>query len=438
MAGRDARGEALSERSLQGSVHQFNRARQHLARGVSSGIRAQQLPVPITFSHAQGASMWDIDGNEYLDFSLAYGPLVLGHSPGVVSEAVALQMQRGIAFGANHRAEAELAEAICRTVPSAEMCVFSSTGTEAVQVALRIARAATGRAKVVKFLGHYHGWLDSVNLGSYGETGRAPGSAGQDAGAMASTIVLPWNDLPALRDALTAEVAAVIMEPVNVDGGCLHANDDYLKQAADLVRRNGSVLIFDEVITGYRLSLGGAQEKLRCAPDLTVLGKALGGGFPISAVAGRADLLELVASGAVAHAGTYNGSPVAVAAALAVVSELARTAAETYARLAVMAAGLADALHAGTAESEVPLYVRQDTGVGHAFASATPVLTYSDTLQTNSEAYRRFTGAMLMQGIHLMPKGIVYVSTAHTQSDLDRTYEATRRAVRAMSAAHSS
>ncbi len=375
--------------------------------------------------------MWDIDGNEYLDYSLAYGPLILGHTPRVIVEAAAAQLHRGIAFGANHRAEAELAEAICRTVPSAQMCVFSTTGTEAVQVALRIARAATGRAQIVKFLGHYHGWLDSVNLGSYGETGAAPGSAGQDAGAMASTLVCPWNDLPALRDALTPGVAAVIMEPVNVDGGCLHASDNYLRQAADLVHRNGSVLIFDEVITGYRLSLGGAQEKLGCTPDLTVLGKALGGGFPISAVAGRADLLALVASGTVVHAGTSNGSPLAVAAALAVVSELERTASETYPRLETMAARLGDALEEATAESATPLYVRRDTGVGHAFVSARPVLRYPDTLHANGEAYRLFAGAMLMEGIHLMPKGIIYLSTAHTESDLDRTYEAARRAVRA-------
>ncbi len=422
----------MVERSLKRSSDQFERARLHLARGVASGIRAQQLPVPVTFSHAHGASMWDIDGNEYLDYSLAYGPLILGHTPRVITEATVGQLQRGSAFGANHQAEAELAEAICRTLPSAEMCVFSSTGTEAVQVALRIARAATGRTKILKFLGHYHGWLDSVNLGSYGETDRTPGSAGQDPGSMAATIVSSWNDLPALREALTPDVAAVIMEPVNVDGGCLHASEDYLLQASDLVRRNGSVLIFDEVITGYRLSLGGAQEKLGCTPDLTVLGKALGGGLPISAVAGSADLLELVASGAVAHAGTQNGNPISVAAALAVISELERTSPDTYAHLERMTSRACDALEEATAESEIPLCVRRDTGVGHAFASARPVLNYADTLQTDGEAYRRFAGAMLMEGIHLMPKGIVYLSTAHKESDLDRTYEAARRAVRAV------
>jgi glutamate-1-semialdehyde 2,1-aminomutase len=220
------------------------------------------------------------------------------------------------------------------------------------------------------------------------------------------------------------------MEPVNVDGGCLHAAPTYLSAAADLIRKNGSVLIFDEVITGYRLSLGGAQEKLGCLPDLTVLGKALGGGFPISAVAGRAECMDVVADGRVAHAGTYNGSPVAAAAALTVVSELERTAAEVYPRLDAMARRLADALEDATAGSDIPLFVRRDTGVGHAFACSAPVLNYGDTLTADGEAYRRFTAAMLMEGVHLMPKGILYVSTAHTEQDLERTLQAATNAVR--------
>lgn len=412
------------------SVAHFSRAQTRLARGVASGIRVQQLPVPVTFSHAHGSTMWDIDGNRYIDYSLAYGPLILGHTPDILIGAVGEQMRRGFTFGANHLLEAELAEAICRTVPSAEQCVLSSTGTEAVQVALRIARASTGRRKIIKFLGHYHGWLDSVNLGSYGETGPAPGSAGQDPGAMASTIVCAWNDLDALRDALDDGVAAVIMEPVNVDGGCLHADSNYLNAAANMIRTNGSVLIFDEVITGYRLGLGGAQEKLACMPDLTVLGKALGGGLPISAVAGRAELMEVVADGRVAHAGTYNGSPIAAAAALAVVSTLERTAAEVYPRLDAMAHRLADVLQDATAGSAMPLVVRRDTGVGHAFASSVPVHDYGDTLRADNERYRQFAGAMLREGVHLMPKGIVYVSTVHTDEDLERTHEAAIRAAR--------
>ncbi|MGC4900562.1 aspartate aminotransferase family protein [Micromonospora echinospora] len=415
---------------LSASIKHFERASRHLARGVSSGIRAQQLPVPVTFSRGSGSALWDVDGNRYVDYTLAYGPLILGHSPDALIAAVSEQLRRGSTFGANHPLETELAEAICRTVPSAAMCVFSSTGTEAVQVALRIARAATGRRKVVKFLGHYHGWIDNVNLASYGETGPAPGSGGQDPAAMSSTVVCDWNDIGNLRSALDGDVAAVLMEPINVDGGCLHATDEYLRAGADLIRHNGSVLIFDEVITGFRVSLGGAQEKLGVQPDLTVLGKALGGGFPISAVAGRADIMAVVADGRVAHAGTYNGSAVAVAAALAVVTELERTAPEVYHRLGALIGRLAGILEETTKGTGVPLVVRHDTGVGHAFAGVTAVERYADTLEADTELYRRFTADLLAYGIHLMPKGILYVSTAHTDADLDFTADAIEAAVR--------
>ncbi|WP_419703223.1 aspartate aminotransferase family protein [Promicromonospora sp. NFX87] len=386
--------------------------------------------MPIAFTHANGAAMWDVDGNQYIDYSLAYGPLILGHNPRRVVDAIEAQVRRGISFGANHPLEAQLAEAICRVVPSAEQCIFSNTGTEAVQVALRIARAATGRTKIVKFLGHYHGWADNVNLGSYGETDRTPGSAGQDPGAMAATIVVGWNDIDALREVLDDDTAAVIMEPVNVDGGCLHASDGYLEEAAGLVRANGTVLIFDEVITGFRISLGGAQAKYACTPDLTVLGKALGGGLPISAVVGRTDLMAVVADGRVTHAGTHNGNPVTTAAALAVISELEAATTEIYAHLDVMSTLLAEALQAATSGSDHALNVRRDTGVGHGFQSPSPILEYGDTLCASSERYGAFTAAMLAEGVHLMPKGILYVSVAHTEGDITRTYEAARRAIR--------
>ena len=310
-----------------------------------------------------------------------------------------------------------------------------STGTEAVQIALRIARAVTGRRGIIKFLGHYHGWFDSVNLGSYGETGPTPGSAGQDPQAMASTIVCGWNDIHALGQALDDDVAAVIMEPINVDGGCLHADPSYLTLAERLIHENGSLLIFDEVITGYRVALGGAQQKLGSSPDLTVLGKALGGGFPISAVAGKAELMAVVADGRVAHAGTYNGNPVSAAAALAVVRELEQSASDVYPRLDRMMNELADMLEEATAHSATPLSLRRETGVGHAFVSARPVLRYSDTLSADREAYRRFTAEMLDQGVHLMPKGILYVSTAHSAEDLEFTYHAAVRAARSLAEA---
>lgn len=272
-----------------GSRDAFDRRQHTLARGVASGIRANQRPVPLTIAGGQGAHLRDVDGNEYVDYALAYGPMLLGHSPAPVIEAVRTQLAAGISYGASHWLESELSEAICRTVPCADLCVFSNSGSEAVHAAVRIARAATGRSRVIKFLGHFHGWLDPLAIGNPGSQEATPATAGQDRLASSSVTVLPWNDIDALERALTDDVAAVIMEPVAVNGGCFAASAAYLEALRARTTQIGAVLIFDEVITGYRLALGGAQERLGIQPDLAVLGKALGSGFPISAVCGRAE-----------------------------------------------------------------------------------------------------------------------------------------------------
>ncbi|MEO7556389.1 MAG: aminotransferase class III-fold pyridoxal phosphate-dependent enzyme, partial [Acidimicrobiales bacterium] len=320
---------------------QNERAKRTLAGGVATAFRASQQPLPICFVSGHGSRLTDIDGNDYVDWALGWGPLLLGHSPEPVLEAVRRQLDRGLGFGASHELEAELAEAVCRTVPSVEMCVFSSTGSEAVHAALRIARAVTGRNRVIKFQGHYHGWYDPLHVGVGGKDIDAPGTAGQDPGASASVTVCPWDDLPALELALGPDVAAVIMEPVAMNAGCLAASAGYLEAARSLVDRHGALLVFDEVITGFRLALGGAQEHLGVQPDLTVLGKALGGGFPISAVGGRAAVMDEVARGRVAHVGTFNANPVCASAALATIGELEHTAAATYPRLARVGEALA-------------------------------------------------------------------------------------------------
>ncbi len=271
-------------RSFEQSAQQHERARRSVAGGVATAFRAAQLPVPLSFEHGSGSRIWDIDGNEYVDYALAFGPLLLGHSPTAVTAVVKRQIDKGLGYGASHRLEAELGEAVCRTVPSAELSVFSTTGSEAVHAAVRIARASTGRMRVVKFLGHYDGWYDSIHVGVPPQRTSAPGTSGQDPAATASVTVCQWNDVTALADALGDDVAAVIMEPLNVNGGCIAPAAGYLETVREMTRKNGTVLIFDEVITGYRLALGGAQERYGVTPDLTVLGKALGAGFPISAV----------------------------------------------------------------------------------------------------------------------------------------------------------
>ena len=409
---------------------QHNRARNSLAGGVATAFRAAQEPVPVSFTSSAGARMTDVDGNQYVDFALSFGPLLLGHSPAPVLAAVRTQLGLGLGYGASHPLEPALAEAVCRTVPSAELCVFSSTGSEAVHAALRIARAATGRSRVIKFQGHYHGWFDPMHVGLSGSTEMTePGTAGQDPAASSSVTVCAWNDLPALAGVLGSDVAAVIMEPVAVNAGCLLPAPGYLEGVREMTARAGALLIFDEVITGYRLGLGGAQERLGVLPDLTVLGKALGAGFPISAVCGRADVLDEVASGRVAHVGTFNANPVCASAALAAVTTLEQHADELYPRLEQTAQRLAEALRSAAAAADVPLVINQYGAAAHAFVSPGPVDTYQDTLKADRAAYRRLAALLLQQGVHVIPRGLLYVSTAHSDADLAETEGAIARAM---------
>jgi glutamate-1-semialdehyde 2,1-aminomutase len=415
-------------RSFEQSRRQHARARQSLAGGVATAFRSLQLPVPISFARAAGSRLWDIDGNEYVDYALAFGPLLLGHSPEVVVSAVERQLRTGLGYGASHRLEAELSEAVCRTVPSAELCVFNSTGSEAVASALRIARAATGRSRVVKFLGHYHGWFDGVHVGVPGQSVGRPGTLGQDPRASESLTVCPWNDEAALEAALGDDVAAVIMEPLNVNGGAIRPMPGYLERVRELSARAGAVLIFDEVITGYRVALGGAQHLYGVTPDLTVLGKAVAAGFPLSVVCGRADVMEVAASGRVAHVGTFNANPVCAAAALAAISFLEQEQASVYPRLEALGSELAAVLSDEAQAAGLPLQTTSDVGVGHAFMAPEPVTTYAATLRADGALYRSFAGALLEQGVHVIPRGLLYVSTEHTEADLAETREAVRAA----------
>lgn len=403
------------------SQAQYQRARRTLAGGVATAFRSYQLPLPICFDRGAGSHVWDIDGNEYIDYALAFGPLLLGHSPRPVIDAVRAQLSQGLGYGACHRLEAELSEAVCRTVPSAELCVFSSTGSEAVHAAIRIARAATGRNRVVKFLGHYDGWYDPIHVGVPPQIEPGPGTAGQDPGASEAFTVCAWNDLSALENAVGDDVAAVIMEPLNVNGGCIAPAPRYLEQAADLTRKAGAVLIFDEVITGYRLALGGAQERYSVTPDLTVLGKALGAGFVISAVCGREDIMDVVASGTMAHVGTFNANPVCAAAALATITELERARDDVYPRLATYAEALATIFEQEARSESIPLQVNREVGVLCAFVSEQPVDTYSSACDADAAAFRRFCAALLGRGIHVIPRGLLYISTEHTEADLEET-----------------
>jgi glutamate-1-semialdehyde 2,1-aminomutase len=411
-----------------GSRLQYERSKRTLAGGVATAFRAGQQPVPICFARGEGAHLLDVDGNHYVDFNLAFGPMLLGHSPEPVLDAVRTQLATGLGYGASHPLEAELAEAVCRTVPSADRCIFTSTGSEAVHAALRIARSATGRLRVIKFAGHYHGWLDSVHLGLPGHIDRSPGTGGQDPAAAASVTVCPWNDIDALRTALTGDVAAVIMEPVNVNGGCILPKPGYLQAVRDVTRLAGAVLIFDEVITGFRVALGGAQERYGVTPDLTVLGKALGGGFPIGAVCGAGAVMDEVASSRVAHVGTFNANPMSAAAAVAAVRELELHAGEIYPRLESVTTSLADIFVTEAREAGLALTVNQTVGAAHASARAEPVQTQEDLVQSDAALYRRFVAALLDFGVHAIPRGTLFVSTEHGPAELEFTRDAVHRA----------
>ena len=417
-------------RSFAGSIAHQERARRTLARGVATAFRAAQLPVPICFERGRGSRIWDVDGNEYIDYALGFGPLLLGHSPAPVLEAVARQLEIGLGYGASHELEAELAEAVCRTVPSAERTVFVSTGSEAVHAAMRMARATTGRTRIIKFLGHYDGWYDSVHVGVPPQREPGPGTLGQDPAASGSVSVLPWNEAAALEQALAAgDVAAVIMEPVNWNGGGIPPAPGYLEQARALTRAHGAVLIFDEVITGYRLALGGAQERFGVTPDLTVLGKALGGGFPISAVCGSEWAMEVVSDGRMAHVGTFNANPVCAAAAVAAITTLEHGASAIYPRLESYAARLRDAFESAGAEHGLPLAANADVGALCVFALPERPASYLDTLAADVAAYRELARALLVRGVHVIPRGLTYVSTAHDDRDIDETCAAIGDAV---------
>ncbi|HXW82021.1 MAG TPA: aminotransferase class III-fold pyridoxal phosphate-dependent enzyme [Acidimicrobiales bacterium] len=418
--------------SFDRSIAQFDRSKASLAGGVSTAFRAAQRPVPICFSRGKGSHLWDIDGNEYVDYVLGFGPLLLGHSPEPVLAAVEEQLRTALGFGASHLLEAELAEAICRTVPSAELCIISNTGSEAVHAAVRIARAATGRMRVVKFLGHYHGWLDTVHTGVAPQAVAAPATGGQDPRAVESVTVTAWNDLDALDAVLGDDVAAVIMEPVNVNGGNISPAPGYLAGVVEAAHRCGALVIFDEVITGYRLALGGAQELYGVTPDLTVLGKALGAGFPISAVCGRADVLEEVATGRVAHVGTFNAGPVCAAAALAAINDLEAGQTEIYPNLDRHARMIASRVRSAANTAGIPMFVNQVGGVVSVFVSDTPPSSYEATLKSDRAGTASFIAALLGQGVHAISLGRFYLSAAHDDGDIARTGDAIERALQGL------
>lgn len=408
---------------FQASLAYRERASRVLAKGVSSSPRASQRPVALAQHSAAGCTIVDVDGNEYIDYALGYGPLLLGHSPAAVFDAVRSELDRGLRTGGVTTGEAELAERIERCVPGATVSTFLSSGTEAVQLALRIARARTGRTRIIKFRGHYHGWADSMHVSN------APGSdalttAGQDPQAVANVISLDWGDLQGLRAALDDSVAAVITEAAAINAGCFEPAPGFLEGVREAASAAGALLIFDEVITGFRLGLGGAQERYGVQPDLTVLGKVLGGGLPLSAVTGSEDAMSPVSSGAVLHRGTFNGNPLSVAAGNACLALLEEQGHELYPHMETVGAMLAAGIEESAARRGAPLVVNRVGTCLQFFVSERPIATLADLATLDRDRTLVFSEQLVRGGIATLPRGLMYLSTQHTEAHVAATIAA--------------
>jgi glutamate-1-semialdehyde 2,1-aminomutase len=428
-------------RTWQKSRSLLERARNALAGGVSSPVRARAA-APLYFADGQGSRLWDVDGNEYIDYLLAWGPMILGHKHPRLVEALQRQAQRPTCLGAQHETEIVVAEQIQRMVPSAERVAFTSSGSEAVQLAFRLARAFTGRPLILRFEGHYHGWMDSalisyrvedrVELGPLESPRLLLGSRGQLANSTENVVVAPWNHLEifeAILAANAARVAAVIMEPVLCNSGCILPEPAYLEGVRRLCTQHGALLIFDEVITGFRIDPGGAQKHYGVTPDVTTLGKAVAGGAPLSVVAGRAEILEQIAGKGVVFGGTFNGNPVSMASANAVLDELARDGGAALAHASRIGSKLISGIADLAASHGVALTITGfSTAFSLHFSRRARYRDYRDTLDDDKAALGRFLLLLLDEGVQTVPDGRLYVSAAHTAEDVPETLAAMDRA----------
>ena len=401
--------------------------------GVNSPVRAFRAVgrPPLVLERGDGPYVWDTDGRRYLDYIRAWGPAILGHAHPVVIEAVVGAARSGLALGATHPLEIELGEAIRRAMPSMDRMRFTSSGTEAVMSAVRVARAATGRDLVVKFAGAYHGHSDGmlVEAGSGLATQAIAGSAGVPDAIAATAIVLPFNDPDAVTAAFATragKIAAVVVEPVVANAGVIPPAHGFLEHLREVTQAYGALLVFDEVITGFRLGRGGAQARFGVPPDLTALGKIIGGGMPIGAYGGRADLMDLVApAGPVYQAGTLSGHPLSMAAGIATLGELDD---ERYIRLEESATALAAGLIGAATSAGREVAVASVGSLLTVFFRSTPPVDAAEALASDREAYARFFGAMLDQGILLPPSQFEawFVSMAHGPAEIHATLDAAR------------
>jgi glutamate-1-semialdehyde 2,1-aminomutase len=413
-----------------------------IAGGVNSHFRQGMQPGPLVFERGEGPYLFDVDGNRLIDYYCGMGAMVLGHSPQGVRDAVKAQVDKGILFAGQTAIEAEGARLLCERIPSAERVRFGSSGSEVAQAAMRLMRAVTGRRTILKFEGHYHGWFDNIlwstapALNAAGpEDAPVPvaGSAGQHPAEADGIEVMGWNDLGRLEARLAkGDIAGVLMEPAMCNQGAMAPAPGYLEGALAACRSTGTILCFDEVITGFRLARGGAQELFGVTPDLSIFAKAIANGFPVAAIVGRADLLDQFATGGILHGGTFNAQPVAIAAMIATLEGLTP---EHYATSSPRGQRLQDGVRTALAEAGIVAQVMGFPLMFHvAFGLRTMPRHYRDIAMADKRGYAGFALALLKRGVRVLERGAWFVSSEHDDSVIDQTLAIVRDAAREVAA----
>lgn len=415
----------------------LDRASKALASGVSSEFRKYNHPHALFYSHGHGSRIYDVDGNEYVDFTLSQGPLILGHSHPELLQAIAAYSEKGQLYAGQHIQEIELAELLQRLIPSAELMRFCLDGSEAIQTALRVARAKTGRKLFLRFEGHYHGWLDNVAWGLGAPAGEDLGdrakpnvfawSAGLPEGSREEFIVIPWNDEKLLEETILKykdDLAAVITEPVMCNNGCILPKEGYLEKMRALTAAYGIAFIMDEVITGFRMGLSGAQGYFGLLPDMSIFAKAMGSGYPISAVVGKREWMEEIVSGRVIHAGTMNASNPTVAAALATIQILEKDD-KVFSRIFDLGLKLKEGLQ-GLNEKYKQNMLVQGPGpmLNTSFTDLEEVQEFRDVLQADKAKLQLFIAKLHDKGIRVIGRGLWYISAATTDLDIQLALQA--------------
>jgi glutamate-1-semialdehyde 2,1-aminomutase len=422
------------EEQFAGSQRMHQRAAESLAGGIAHDGRFIK-PFPIYIDRAQGAYKWDVDGNRLIDYAMGHGSLILGHNHPEVMAAVHEASTKGTHFGAGHEAEIKWAEKVTELVPSAQLVRFTASGTEATLLAMRLARAYSGKPSILKFEGHFHGWNDYLIKGEKPPF-ESPGNPGVPDEVGRTVAVLPSDDLGMVEERLSqGDIAAIIIEPSGGSWSSIPLEEDFLKDLREIATRTNTILIFDEVITGFRVAPGGAQELLGVTADLAIYAKAIGGGFPVAALTGRRDLMELAGDGRVLHGGTYNTNLVSTAAAHAVLETVHRDGATLYPAMEAQGARLLEELRSLAAAQGIPLHVQGlPTVFNTCFLDVDEITDYRSYSRQDAARQQAFLRALQAEGVRVTARGTWFMSAAHGDTEIDRTLEAAEASLAALSA----